>query len=177
MIGTLSSICRTFARDERANVSVEFVILFPSILIVFLSAFEAGFVMMRHITLDRGIDMAVRELRLGQVSPLTHDEVKRRICDQAFLVPDCENALLLEMRTVDTTTWAVPTTARQCVDRTTTLQPVTTFNPGAAEEMVIMRACVIVDPLFPSTGLGLALPKDASGGYALVAKTAFVNEP
>jgi hypothetical protein len=31
--------------------------------------------------------------------------------------------------------------------------------------------------MFPATGLGVHLPRDASGGYALIATSAFVNEP
>ncbi len=166
-----------FAHDQSANTSIEFVLLFPSVIAVFLSAFEAGFVMMRHITLDRGVDLAVRQLRLGFVAPLTHAEVKTRICNNAFLIRDCEDVLLLEMRPVSTTTWQPLNTPSACVDRTAAIQPVTTFSPGSAQEMVIMRACVIVDPFFPTTGLGLSLPLDASGGYALVSTTAFVNEP
>ena len=55
--------------------------------------------------------------------------------------------------------------------------PVVTFNPGSRSEIMFMRACVVIDPLMPGMGLGLHLPKDTSGGFALVSYSAFVNEP
>jgi hypothetical protein len=83
----------------------------------------------------------------------------------------------VELVPVDTTSWNLPSPNATCVNRGATIQPVTTVTQGTGDEMMIIRACAIVDPLFPGTGLGLDLPKDASGGFALVATSAFVNEP
>ncbi len=177
MMKMLTHTIKRFALDERANVTVEFVILFPSVITVFLTAFEAGFYMMRQVSLDSSINKTVRALRLGSISPLTHSAVKNHICESATLLPDCNNALLLELRPINASTWQQPTERVACVDRSADIQPVTHFVGGESNEMVLMRACVIVDPLFPTTGLGLALPKETSGGYALTSATAFVNEP
>jgi hypothetical protein len=43
--------------------------------------------------------------------------------------------------------------------------------------MMLIRACAKFDPLFPTSGLGFQLPRDNTGAYALIAATAFVNEP
>ena len=42
---------------------------------------------------------------------------------------------------------------------------------------MLVRACAVFDPYFPTSAWGLQLPLDASGGYQLVAMSAFVNEP
>jgi hypothetical protein len=44
--------------------------------------------------------------------------------------------------------------------------------------MMLIRACTVFDPIFPGTGIGQQLPRDASGeGYLIVSRSAFVNEP
>jgi hypothetical protein len=40
-----------------------------------------------------------------------------------------------------------------------------------------MRVCILQDLIFPTTGIGLGLPQDASGGIGLITETAFVTEP
>ena len=48
---------------------------------------------------------------------------------------------------------------------------------GGGSEPVLVRVCVRQDAMFPSTGVGLGLQQDAQGGYALVARSVFVNDP
>ena len=57
------------------------------------------------------------------------------------------------------------------------IKPVTTFDTGVGDNMMLIRACTKFDPIFPTSGLGFQLPRDNTGAYALVAATAFVNEP
>jgi hypothetical protein len=42
---------------------------------------------------------------------------------------------------------------------------------------MLIRVCVVQDALFPTTGIGLGLPKEGNGGYGVVAVSAFVTEP
>jgi hypothetical protein len=48
---------------------------------------------------------------------------------------------------------------------------------GGNNELMMVRVCALFRPMFPSTGLGLNLRYDGDGNYAIVATTAFVNEP
>jgi len=41
----------------------------------------------------------------------------------------------------------------------------------------LIRVCAVFKPVFPSTKLGIRLARDELGGYALVASSAYVNEP
>ena len=165
-----------FGRDTSGNATMEFVVLFPFLMYMILSIGEAGVLMTRTVMLDRGLDMAIRDLRLGLTPGVTHDDIKRQICDAAFLLGDCEDVVLLELSPLPDAA-SFPGGGANCIDRTSEIEPTITFTPGARSEIMFVRACLVVDPLFPGVGLGAMLSTDASGGYSIVAQTAFVNEP
>ncbi len=165
-----------FCRDDGGNATIEFVVLMPFLLVMIFSMAEAGVLMTRTIMLDRGIDIAIRDVRLGLTPGITHDEFRQKICESAFLLTTCNEAVLLELTPVANAT-SFPSGEVNCVDRTEEIEPTVTFVPGARSEIMFVRACLIVDPIFPGSGLGAVLPVDSSGGYAIVVQTAFMNEP
>ena len=63
------------------------------------------------------------------------------------------------------------------MDRDEPIQPAVTFNPGAANELMLVRVCIVQDALFPGIGIGEQLVMDSSGGYPITAVSSFVNEP
>lgn len=165
-----------FGRDSSGNATMEFVVLFPFLLYMIFSIAEAGVLMTRTVMLNRGLDIAIRDLRLGLTPGVTHDDIKDQICDAAFLLGECDAVVLLELSPLPNAA-NFPAGGANCVDRTSDLEPVISFTPGAPSEIMFVRACLIVDPLFPGMGLGAMLPTDASGGYAIVVQSAFMNEP
>ena len=167
----------TFLRRTDGTTALEFVIIFPVIMTIFLSAIEAGMLMLRNVWLERGMDMAVRELRLGINVPSDEAALIDRICSHAGFIRNCDEHLRIEMVRLDMSTFAMPSTASTCVAREELTQPVLEYTPGAAHDLMLVRACAIFDPYFPFTGLGLQLPRMASGAYALTAASAFVVEP
>lgn len=169
---------RHFQRDETAGVSVEFVIIAPVYFALMISTFEAGWLMTKSMMLERGMDLTMRELRLGIHDNPTHDQFKEIICNNAKILKDCEASMLLELVPIDTAA-DVPTST-VCRDRASDVDPKVTFTPKNSNrpiETMFVRACVIVDPMVPGMGLALHLPLDATGGMALVSYGAFVNEP
>ncbi|MEO0991112.1 MAG: pilus assembly protein, partial [Pseudomonadota bacterium] len=116
-------------------------------------------------------------LRLGIDAPEDEDELLTMVCDEAQMIPDCLNAVRIELTRVSTGDWVMPSEFATCVQRGEDLQPLLTYEAGGDHDIMIVRACAVVDPWFPSTGLGLRLPKDSSGGYNIIASSAFVNEP
>jgi hypothetical protein len=165
-----------FGRDTSGNATMEFVVLFPFLLYMIFTIAEVGVLMTRTVMLDRGLDIAVRDLRLGLLPGATHDDIKTIICEGAFLLGECEDTVMLNLEPLtDYATFV--STGGDCVDRTSEIEPTTTFTPGAESEIMFVRACLVVDPLFPGSGIGAMLPKDASGGYRIIAKSAFMNEP
>lgn len=172
----LRAAMRRFRRDESGTSTIEFVIVFPVFAFLLCSAAESGILMLRQVMLDRSLDLAVRDLRLQEFPAVTHSQVKDRICAEATVIPDCVNVVLVEMLQVNKGA-SLPSSSAICVDRAATAQSATTFTQGTDNQMMLIRACAVFDPIFPGTGLGLDLAKDATGAYALVSTSAFVIEP
>ncbi len=166
-----------FLISEAGSASVEFVILFPIIFLFLLAAVELGMINLRYTLLERAVDLTVRDLRLGKIASPSHDVLKKTICKRASVLPDCVNSLLIELRPIDKTTWSLPSANAQCVDRDAAVAPVLTFNPGVPDELMLMRVCAVLDPMLPTTGLGLALNRVGTGEIFLVSSSVFVNEP
>ena len=168
---------KTRLSREDGNASIEFVFLFPALITLFLMVVEAGILMTRGVMLDRGVDISMRELRLGTLTPMDHDTLKKSVCNNAMIIPDCLNSVLIELRPINQTTWTPLSGGSTCVDRTENIQPVLEFSSGQVNEMMLVRVCAVFDPFFPTTGLAARMKLDASGAYAMVAMSAYVNEP
>ncbi|WP_322892771.1 MULTISPECIES: TadE/TadG family type IV pilus assembly protein [unclassified Yoonia] len=168
---------RQFCRDESGTSTIEFVIIAPVFFMFLFMGVELGMVMTRQAMLDRAVDISIRALRLGNIQDPTLAKLRRSICASTSIIQDCEQNLLLELRRVSTTTWDFPTAPPACIDRTEEIAPVTQITGGGSHDLMILRACLIIDPIFPTSQLGLRLPLDASGGYQMFATSAFVNEP
>lgn len=176
MIGYMRRLARAFKRED-GTASVEFVLAVPVLMAVFMAAFESGLIMTRSIMLEQSLDMTMRELRLGRLTNPDHDSLKEEICSRTVIFPNCEENITIELRRVSTTTWSLPTEAVECVDRVEDVNPVTVLQIGQQNDLMLVRVCVTLDAMFPTTGIGLRLPKDDEGGYGLVAVSAFSNEP
>lgn len=57
-----------FADRQDGSATIEFVILFPGLMMLFLMGFEAGYYMVRNVSLERAVDMTVRDVRRRTVS-------------------------------------------------------------------------------------------------------------
>jgi hypothetical protein len=174
---SLSGFLRRFAKAEDGNGTVEFVIMLPFFFGLFMSTYELGMAMTRQVMLYRGLDLAVRQVRLGLMDPVDHDTLKAEICDGAAIIPDCLNQVKLEMRQVDPRNWAAIPTDADCVDREDNSAPLVSFTPGVMNQLMFLRACALFDPIFPTSGLGAAIPRESGDAYGLVAISSFVIEP
>ena len=164
-------------RREDGTATMEFVLVIPVIMAIFMASFESGLLMTRSIMLEQSVDMTMRELRLGHFTNITNQLLKREICSRTIIFPDCENNIKIQMDRVSTTSWTMPATPTHCVNRRETVEPVTTMSAGQQNDLMLIRVCVVLQAMFPSTGIALSLPLDADGGYGLVARSAFVVEP
>lgn len=177
LLKRMISPLRRFGRREDGTATVEFAILFPAFVTILLSGVEQGMITVQHSMLERGLDLAVRNVRLGTGDAPQHDDIKTQICDYAGVLKNCEATLRLEMVQVDLRGAVVLDAYPDCVDTSEPVAPVRNFVNGRQNELMILRACVKIDPIFPTTGLGNQLVKDGSGQVALVAAAAFVQEP
>ena len=184
---------RRIASDENGNPTVEFVILFPIYIFLFCSAFEVGMYFLRGILLERGLDMTIRTVRIGIYPPSWGDPVRRTdlkgdICGNTPIISNCLQSLNLELinvdslRTTPNPAFATAAGAIQCTDRgDPTFTPTNSWNPGSRNDVVIIRACWIYDPFFPTFGIAAEAPlqsiKDSRGGVMVFALSAFAVEP
>ncbi|MFU1476270.1 TadE/TadG family type IV pilus assembly protein [Roseovarius sp. C7] len=166
-----------FWREQAGNATVEFVIVFPVFLALFLFSLELAIITLRHTMLERGLDIAVRELRLGTGSAPQHDDIKQIICDNAMVISSCDATLRLEMVRTNIRTLATMPQDVNCVDSSEEAAPVRQFENGQQNDLMLLRACVKYSPLLPGMDLAQALDKDGAGQVAIVSRTAFVQEP
>lgn len=164
-------------RREDGTASVEFVLVVPTVITIFVASVEAGFYMTKHVMLERGLDLVMRDLRLGNLGSFDHDDLRTLICQATPILTDCENTLKVELRPISTISFDMPEAPATCIDRGDETEADAEFSPGSSNEIMIVRACAIQDPMFPSTGIGLQLRADAQGGYQMVTASVFVNEP
>lgn len=163
--------------QEDGTAAMEFVVVIPILIAVFMASFESGLLMTRSIMLEQSVDMTMRELRLGHYTLPDANLLKKEICKRTVIFKDCEQNIMIEMTRVNTANWQLPSSGVQCIDRSEEIQPVTALQIGQQNDIMMVRVCVVQDALFPTTGVGLGLPKDGSGGYGVVAVSAFVTEP
>ncbi|MFC6637599.1 pilus assembly protein [Sulfitobacter sp. JBTF-M27] len=178
MIGAVKNFLGRFRRSEDGSALViEFCIFVPLLFGAFLMAVEMGFYSMRQMYLDRGLDIAVRFVRLNTNANYTHDDIKQMICDNSGWLENCETTLRLEMIRVNPRQFAQFDQAADCVDTSEPVEPVRGFALGKENEMMMLRACVKFDPVYPTSGLGHEFEKDGSGQAKLISLAAFVQEP
>ena len=134
--------------------------------------------------LERGLSLAVRELRLNTDDVVEYEDFRDMICAGAAILPDCANSLRLEMRAVDMydsspITDAIPA-APTC---TRVAEPFELNNvqfdrdEAIGNQLMIVRACGAFTPMLPTFGLGIILSTFEDGQYRVVSSTAFVMEP
>lgn len=166
-----------FGREDKGTAAVEFAMTVPLLFAIFMASFESGFLMVRSIMLEQSVDMTMRELRLGHYPLPTAALLKSEICSRSVILKNCEQNIVIEMTRINTASWALPTNRVACVDREEDINPVTQLQIGQQNDVMLVRVCVVQDAMFPTSGIGLGLPKDSQGGYGLVSVTAFVTEP
>lgn len=175
----LTHTLRRFRREEDGQMIIEFALLIPILFTMFLTSVELGMWSMRQMFLDRGLDMTVRLVRLNTGTDYTHGDLKTMICDFAGFIEDCESNLKLEMNPVDMRGFTGFAGAADCSDASQPVTPSRTFVHGGDHQLMLLRACVKFKPVFPTSGLGHEMAKNADGAgmYKMVSISAFVQEP
>ncbi len=190
LMSNISAVWRRFAADDRGTTSLEFVIIFPVFFSFFLMTFETGIISLRHVMLERGVDIAVRDVRIGAQTSPTRDTFRERICDAALIIEDCENQMEIELLARDPHLWADVPNEVQCIDRGDMTVDNSQIDNLANNQLMFIRACVRIDPFFPISNIGRTRVASigqtivdnnsggaAAGSHALVSMSAFVVEP
>ena len=169
---------RAFRKDQEGAATVDFVVIFPIFFLTIMTFFEAGWFMAKSAMLDRGMETAIRDLRVGVYSNPTPALIRQRVCAAAVIFDDCDNSLMVELTPINNSS-DFPSDGADCVDRSlaVALRPKDDFTPGARSEVMFVRVCAVEDPLKPPVGLGLRLTSYRTVGGRMIAYSAFVIEP
>lgn len=198
-IATLFSACTArFVRSEDGATTIPAILFLPLLLAIMFSSVELGLINLRQLLLDRGLHETVRILRIGEaVLPVDQNEalltIKRSVCKNIGFIHSCMDDLTIEILQVDreitiSGTLANPVVTRNwqstgagtsatCTDRNLSAPPTVTLNRAAPNELMLVRACLKIDPIMPTYALGAALHKDSADMIALVSTSAWVREP
>ncbi len=177
LVKQLQANIRAFGRDEQGSATLDFGIALPAYMLLFSSTYESGMLSTRQVMLQHGLDQTVREVRIGRIPDPDHDTLTDKICEYSTIIPDCANQIRLEMVVRDLRNWSDMSSASQCVDRESDGAPTLVFTNGSNNQLMVLRACALFDPMIPGSGLGHQLPKESGGAYALRATSAYVMEP
>ena len=165
------------SKAEDGNATVEFVFVVPVFLLLFVSIFELGMATVRMTVLEHGMDKAMRDVRLGTGTSFNRDQIRDKICGYAGMLKDCNENLLMEMVVIDRDTFDLPPVRATCINQNEEGLPVTQFSNGSDSDLMFIRACYVIDPLYPTFGLGAMLKTDPAGNMQLVASSIFAQEP
>ncbi|WP_299142035.1 TadE family protein [uncultured Tateyamaria sp.] len=177
MIRKATQFLRRFRKEEDGQMMVEFALAVPLIFTMFLTSVEMGIYAVRQNFLDRGLDMAIRDVRLNTGANYTHKQIKDRICGYAGFLTDCDEALKLQMTPINPRSFSGFAGSAECADVSLPVTPSLTFVHGSEHQLMLMRACYMFEPVFPTTGLGYAFTKDGTGRVKMVSLSGFVQEP
>jgi hypothetical protein len=175
---TFSRMLRRFRKEEKGSaLMIEFVIFVPLLFSFFMMSAEMGLYTIRQMFLDRGLDIAVRHVRLNTHEQISYNDLKDMVCDYAGFIDDCETTLRLEMNSVDPRNFTQFDQTPDCIDLSAPIEPVRGYTLGQQQELMMLRACVKFLPIFPTSGLGREFAKDGTGRVLMTSTAAFVQEP
>jgi Flp pilus assembly protein TadG len=86
---------KTLSKQDSGAAAIEFAILALPFIILFVGILEVCLCFFYENTLVRGMEVAVREVRLGTNFDL--NTFKTSVCNGAGVIPDCENALQVQL--------------------------------------------------------------------------------
>jgi hypothetical protein len=173
----LSLHIRQFLRREDATATMEFVITFPIIMILFIAVFETSMIMTRQVMMERTLDQAVRILRLANgltVTPGRHPHGDLRQHLTAARLRHASDDRPARDRPRDLRRAGQPGDVHRARGRRSRSTPRST---RVDNQLMMVRACMIIDRMLPFSGFGLNLTRDDSGGLHMMAASVFVNEP
>ncbi|MGB3556416.1 MAG: TadE/TadG family type IV pilus assembly protein [Jannaschia sp.] len=179
----LASLGRRFIHAEDGSSTLEFVIVVPVIMLFLANSVESGVILTRKALLERGLDMAVRDLRINTESPPSFAEFRDDICARTPSIPNCSVSLQVQLTPLKGDSLNDMLTTINCINSSSVepdpaeLKKGTTYQTGVSNEIMLVRACATYKPMFPKFGIGAALPDDESGHYRVAALSAFVQEP
>lgn len=165
---------RAFIRDENGVTAIEFALVLTPFLLMMMSIIEIGLLYFATVTLENGATLAARQIRTGQLalSGGGEGEFRAAVCDGIDAMLSCAtDKLLIDVRTFDQ--FGTVNFEDHLSDGN--LNDDMQFNPGTAEDIVLVRVFYLWKPTTPIIG---EIFKTSGQDYRLLnSSMAFRNEP
>lgn len=178
----ISARLRRLRRDDSGGEAFGLIVVIPLLLAFLGFATDLGLLLVRNAMLERGVDTGVREIRLGNMAPNDYSGLRSHICNAAVVLPSCESRLKIQLKAMSPYAWEDPGQTPDCESlKTVTVTAAKEFDAAQRNQLVILRACIVVEPLMPGWSLGNVLLSSADGSrnrfYQATATTTYTQEP
>lgn len=163
-----------FRRETRGVTAIEFAIVALPFFVTILGTFENSVLYVAQQTLENAVVETSRLVRTGRVIEEDIDEVefRARVCDMIDVMMTCDARLEIDVRVFTQFAGLNPPPPQ---DANGDWNPLLTFDPGAAGDIILMRVFYEWSMLTPV--LAEIVTGEADGSLILVASAAFRNEP
>lgn len=165
---------RGFLRDEDGVTAIEFALVATPFFMMMMAIIEVGLLFFATVNLENGAAVAARQIRTGQLmlSGGGQGEFRTAVCDGIKALLSCDtDKLLIDVRTFDQFGDVSLEDHLADGDLGDDMQ----FNPGTAEDIVLVRIFYLWEPTTPYFG---DILKTSGQDYQLLnINMAFRNEP
>jgi len=79
-----ATACKTFRRSEDGSSTLELMTVLPAAMIFFAASYETGTLGLRHMMLERAVDVTVREVRIGAIDKPDHAKIPAEEPERLF---------------------------------------------------------------------------------------------
>lgn len=163
-----------FRRDKRGVTAVEFAMVALPFFFLLYAIIDISLIFFAQTTLENGVVSAARQIRTGeaQASNMTAAQFRTLVCNQINMLLGCDARLGIDVRRFNNFGGINLPAA---LDNNGNLSGNMTFDPGAAGDIVVVRAFYSWPMLTPTVGENFS---NMSGNHRLLSTSlAFRNEP
>lgn len=163
-----------FKRAKGGSTAMEFSFVALPFFFLIYAIIDISLIFFASTTLENGLLAAARQIRTGeaQAANMSTAQFRALVCNQISMLLGCDGRLGLDVRKF-TGFGAVVLPA--ALDENGNLSGNMQFDPGAAGDVVVVRAFYTWPMLTPTVGMQFS---NMSGGHRLLeASIAFRNEP
>ena len=182
ILGRISRYLRLkrYAKSDDGAVAMEFAFIAIPFFYIVMAVLETSVVYFAETNLGTSVETASRQIRVGTFGAgLTGDEKKtlfiQNVCDNAVMVPDCENNLKVDVQVI--TTFADANSVSSIAACLSGADPDDfSVTEGTGSALMLVRVCYDWQLITPFMSQVFSYPA-GSGSRTLSSVQAFRNEP
>lgn len=175
--GVRPSLLRRWRRDASGTTAIEFAFVAGPFLMLLFGILGVGLFFFTTFSLENAVERTGRLIRTGQVQQggMNGQQFKEKVCEYAPAFVDCLNKLRVNVLNFPDSEAIGPSTMAQCLDQDGNLSDVTSFEPGEADQVVLIWVCY--EWSLASNIPYLNLGNMGNGSRLIQAATTFRTEP